>query len=70
MNRLKESLAAYWKASEELENAALLAMTDPRSQLSLTDSRLLRDRTLDGELRGARAERYIMSIPVGHQVAK
>jgi hypothetical protein len=64
MNRLLAAISAVHRAAEEVENASLVLMNDCRAKVSLEDSRLLRERLLDAQQRTARAERYVLLVPV------
>lgn len=66
--KLENSILTAWKASEELENEAMMAEANKRSQLGLLESRLMRGRILDSQIRLARAERYILNIPIKEAV--
>lgn len=69
MQKLKEKVNAFWRAAEELENCAIRIAADSRSKLELAQSRLMRDKVLDAQVRGARAERNILNIPITRNTA-
>lgn len=64
MEELRAKLNAYWKASEELQNSAIVASVNKKSRLSLAESRLMREKALDAQVKGARAEKYIADIKI------
>ena len=64
IDKLEQALEKYSRAAEEFNNAALLASSDCTAKLKLYDSRKLREKALDAQILGARAEARIMSIPI------
>lgn len=68
-SQLLEAVANYHRAAEEMENMALITKSDCRSKFSLVESRLIRGRILDAEIRAARAERYLFEVPVDSKPA-
>lgn len=64
IDKLEQALEKYSRASEELNNIALLAATDVKSKLKIHDSRRMRNVAMEAQLLGARAEMRILSIPI------
>lgn len=70
---LKQAIAAYEKAGEELANVAALAAIHRSTEITVEDGRELMDRVLAGEVFGARAERAILeavALTTAFQVLK
>jgi hypothetical protein len=64
MKRVQQDINEVWRASEVLENLALVEKEDVRSAFTLEESRQMRDKLLDTQLKLARAERYLLQVPV------
>ena len=64
MGNLKEKIDSFFLAAAELESAATMAVADGRIRMTLSESREMRDRMLQAQIMGARAERKVLSIPI------
>ena len=64
MSEIDTAVANCIRATEELENEARKMAADSRAELSLYDSRLLRDRISECGSRAARAERSVLEVPI------
>ncbi len=67
MEELKQRLNEFWRAADELQNCAVSVAANGRSRFTLEESRHMRDKALDAQILGARAERNILAVPIRHE---
>lgn len=60
MKNLRDKIAAYERAGEEVRNAAIIEFIEKKSDVSVETARELMDRLQEAECNGGRAERKIL----------
>lgn len=64
MGNLRKALADAWRAAEVLETLANMLAAGNQCRMTLTESRLIREKMLDAQIKLARAERYLLEVPI------